>query len=100
MLNFTDLIHLSLAVLNTYVSVSLTEYSIMLKSQRTSSATLKQTKHQQEMAILRAHHERLLANGVLREAALVGSGVFVRAPDGSLVVAKPYEQLIVPKEAA
>lgn len=87
-------------MLHASVIVSLTEYSIMLKPQRPSAASAKQTKHQQEMSILRAHHERLLKNDVLRKAALVGSGVFVRAPDGSLVVAKPYDQVIVSKQAA
>jgi hypothetical protein len=60
----------------------------------------KQTKHEQEMTVLRAHHERLLKDDILREATLVGAGVFVRASDGTLVVAKPYSEVIVPKRAA
>lgn len=63
------------------------------------STSPKQTKHQREMTILRAHHERILKDGVLREATLVGSGVFVRGADGKLVVAKPYDQVIVSKQA-
>jgi len=52
------------------------------------------------MSILRDHHERLMNDRGLREATLVGAGVFVRNADGALVVAKPYEQVIVPKRAA
>jgi hypothetical protein len=63
-------------------------------------ASTKQTKHEQEMSILRAHHERVLKDGALRAATLVGAGVFVRAPDGKIVVAKQYDQVIVPKRAA
>ncbi len=65
-----------------------------------SSANGKQTKHEREMAILRAHHERVLKDKALREATLVGAGVFVRATDGTLAVAKPYAKVIVPKRAA
>jgi hypothetical protein len=73
----------------------------MLKIHRQSIATsAKQTKHEQEMAILRAHHERVLKNGALREATLVAAGVFVRTSDGKLVVAKPYDKVIVAKPAA
>jgi hypothetical protein len=73
----------------------------MSKIHRPSATTsVKQTKHEQEMAILRAHHERVLQNGALREATLVGSGVFVRTSDGKLAVAKPYNKVIVPKRAA
>lgn len=52
------------------------------------------TKHQQEMDVLRAHHERVLSSGALRQATLVGAGVFVRASDGKLTVAKPYDKVI------
>jgi len=52
------------------------------------------------MVILRAHHERVLKDGALREAALVGAGVFVRTSDGKIVVAKPYDKVIVSKHAA
>jgi hypothetical protein len=74
----------------------------MLKSHRQPVviASAKQTKHEQEMTILRAHHERVLKDGALREATLVGAGVFVRAADGKLVVAKLYDKVIVPKRAA
>lgn len=64
----------------------------------TSSA--KQTKHEQEMAVLRAHHERVMKDTALREATLLGAGVFVRNAEGKLAVAKPYDQVIVPKRAA
>lgn len=63
-------------------------------------ALAKQTKHQQEMTILRAHHEKVMRDSVLREATLVGSGVFVRNSDGKLVVAKPYDKVIVSKRTA
>lgn len=73
----------------------------MLKNPPTSLiANVKQTKHEREMAILRAHHERVLKDKALRESTLVGAGVFVRTADGSLVVAKPYDKVIVPKSAA
>lgn len=73
----------------------------MLKNRPTSpAASGKQTKHELEMAILRAHHERVLKDKTLREATLVGAGVFVRTNDGSLAVAKPYAKVIVPKHAA
>jgi hypothetical protein len=62
-------------------------------------ASAKPTKHQQEMAILRAHHEKVMGNSALRQAALVGAGVLVRSADGKLVVAKPYETVIVSKRA-
>jgi hypothetical protein len=73
----------------------------MLKNRPpTPTADGKQTKHEREMAILRAHHERVLKDKTLREATLVGAGVFVRATDGTITVAKPYDQVIVPKRAA
>lgn len=71
----------------------------MLKIHRQNSPA-KLTKHQQEMDVLRAHHERVLSNGALRQATLVGAGVFVRASDGKLSVAKPYVKVITPKRAA
>jgi len=52
------------------------------------------------MAILRAHHERVLKDKTLREATLVGAGVFVRTSDGTLAVAKQYDKVIVPKRTA
>lgn len=61
---------------------------------------VKPSKHQQEMAILRAHHEKVMGDKALREAALLGSGVFVRDALGKLVVAKPYEKVFVSKRAA
>jgi len=64
------------------------------------NTSVKPTKHEQEMAILRAHHERVLRDGALRQATLVGAGVFARASDGKLVVAKPYDKVIVPKRTA
>ncbi len=73
----------------------------MLKLHRPlASSSAKLTKHQQEMDILRAHHERVLNNGVLRQATLVGAGVFVRASDGKLAVAKPYVKVITSKRPA
>ncbi|WP_282445637.1 hypothetical protein [Massilia antarctica] len=39
-------------------------------------------------------------DAALCEAMLVGAGIFVRTVDGKLVVAKPYEKVIVPKFAA
>lgn len=57
------------------------------------------TKHQDEMERLRAYHEQVMKNPKLRQAALVGSGVFVNNADGKLVVAKPYESIIFPKHA-
>lgn len=65
-----------------------------------STANSKPTKHELEMAILRAYHERLLQNKALRAATLVSSGVFARSTNGELVVAKPYDKVIVPKQAA
>jgi len=77
------------------------EPEIMLKNRPPSvSSPSKQTRHEREMSILRDHHERLMNDRGLREATLVGAGVFVRNADGALVVAKPYEQVIVPKRAA
>lgn len=70
----------------------------MLKSRRQSIPA--QTKHQQEMATLRAYHECVMRDSALREAALVESGVFVRGADGTLVVAKRYAKVILPKGAA
>lgn len=52
------------------------------------------------MAILRAHHEKVMQDSTLRQATLVGAGVLVRSADGKLVVAKPYEKIIVSKRAA
>jgi hypothetical protein len=73
----------------------------MLKNHRQSlSSSSKMTKHQQEMDVLRAHHERVLSNGALREASLVKAGVFVRTADGKLTVAKPYDKVITSKRAA
>lgn len=73
----------------------------MLKKHRQPlSSSAKLTKHQQEMDVLRAHHERLLNNGALRQATLVASGVFVRAYDGGLAVAKPYVKVITSKRLA
>jgi hypothetical protein len=70
----------------------------MLKNHPPSSAANgKQTKHEREMAILRAHHEHVLKNKVLREATLLAAGVFVRTTDGTLAVAKPYDKVIIPK---
>lgn len=60
----------------------------------------KPTKHEQEMEKLRAHHERLMKDASLRKAALIDSGVFVRTADGKVTVAKPYQQVIIPKRAA
>jgi len=65
-----------------------------------ATANGKQTKHEREMAILRNHHERVLKDKALREATLVGAGVFVRASDGTLAVAKPYDKVIVTKRVA
>ena len=67
---------------------------------RSVSAPVALTKHEQEMVILRTHHERIMNDAALREAMLVGAGIFVRTVDGKLVVAKPYEKVIVPKFAA
>jgi hypothetical protein len=64
------------------------------------STSAKQTKHEQEMAVLRAHHERVMKDGALRQATLVGAGVFVRTTDGKLVVAKPYDKVIISKRNA
>lgn len=73
----------------------------MLKNHRHSVAnSFKQSKHENEMATLRAHQERVLKDAALRAELLVGSGVFVRASDGKLVVAKPYNQVILSKRAA
>ncbi|MFL6675518.1 MAG: hypothetical protein ACJ8LG_19755 [Massilia sp.] len=58
------------------------------------------TKHEQEMAKLREHHERVMKDGALREATLVGAGVFVRTTDGKLAVAERYNKVIVSKRAA
>ncbi|MET0265954.1 MAG: hypothetical protein ABW202_10080 [Duganella sp.] len=59
----------------------------------------KQTKHEREMAILRAHHERVLKDKALREATLISAGIFVRDANGTLVVAKPYDKVIISKNA-
>ncbi len=67
---------------------------------QSGNTSAKQTRHEQEMAILRAHHERVMQDGALREASLVGAGVFVRTAEGKLVVAKPYDKVIVSKQAA
>lgn len=64
---------------------------------RSARLPAKKTKHQQEMMILRVHHEKVMRDSVFREATLVGSGVFVRNTDGKLVVAKPYDKVIVAK---
>lgn len=73
----------------------------MLKNHLPSlNSSSKMTKHQQEMDVLRVHHERVLSNGALRQATLVGAGVFVRASDGKLVVAKPYVNVITSKRPA
>lgn len=73
----------------------------MLKNHPPSpTGNSKQTKHEREMAILRAHHERVLKDKTLREATLVGAGVFVRTSDGTLAVAKQYDKVIVPKRTA
>lgn len=66
----------------------------------TSSTGGKQTKHEMEMAILRAHHECVLKDKALREATLLGAGIFVRNTNGSLAVAKPYDKVIVPKSGS
>ena len=77
------------------------ERATMQKNHRPSlTSSPKMTKHQQEMDVLRAHHERLLSNSVLRQASLVEAGVFVRTVDGELAVAKPYDQVITSKHAA
>lgn len=65
-----------------------------IRSARSSSAP---TKHEQEMDILRSHHERIMNDAALRQAMLTGSGIFTRSSDGKLVVAKPYERVIIPK---
>jgi hypothetical protein len=65
-----------------------------------ANTAAKQTKHEQEMATLRAHHERVMTDRALREATLVGAGVFVRTSEGTLAVAKPYDKVIVSKRAA
>ena len=62
--------------------------------------TVKQTKHQQEMEILQAHHERVMKDAALRAATLIGAGVFMRTADGKLAVAKPYDKVIVSKRDA
>ena len=72
----------------------------MFKTYRQAVLTPKQTKHEHEMEILRAHHARVMNDGALREATLVGSGVFQRTTDGKLTVAKPYANVIVSKIAA
>lgn len=64
------------------------------------SPSPKLTKHQQEMDILRAHHERVLSNDALRQETLVGAGVFVRTADGKLAVAKQYDKVITATLAA
>lgn len=72
----------------------------MLKNHRQFvDASAKQTKHEQEMEILRTHHEHVLKDSALREAALVGAGVFVRTADGKIAVAKPYKEVITSKQA-
>lgn len=53
--------------------------------------------YQQEMAILDAYHQRVMANPSLRDSLLVDSGIFVRKADGELAVAKPYEQIFTAK---
>lgn len=55
----------------------------------------KQSKHQLEMEALRAHHEVVMRSLTLRQATLVGSGVFERTSDGTLTVAKRYESVFV-----
>jgi hypothetical protein len=68
-----------------------------MKSLRSSVAvSAKPSKHQLEMEALRAHHEVVMGNRVLRQSTLVDSGVFERAPDGRLTVAKRYESVFVP----
>lgn len=67
----------------------------MFKNRQSINPPAKQTKHEQEMAALRTLHERALKDDALRDAILVGSGVFVRTADGKLAVAKPYEKVIV-----
>ncbi len=71
----------------------------MFKHRQSINTPPKQTKHEQEMAALRAHHERVLKDDALREAILVESGLFVRTADGKLAVAKPYEEVIVSERA-
>jgi hypothetical protein len=71
----------------------------MFKNRQSINTPAKQTKHEQEMAALRAFHERVLKDDALREAILVGSGVFVRTAGGELAVAKPYDKVIVSKRA-
>lgn len=74
------------------------EAMIMPKpSMRSVSSPSAPTKHEQEMAILLTHHERIMKDAALREAMLVGAGIFIRNSDGKLAVAKPYEKVIVPK---
>jgi hypothetical protein len=69
----------------------------MLKNNRQSvSSSVKYSTHEQEMAKLREHHERVMKDSALREATLVGAGVFVRTTEGKLAVAKPYDKVIVP----
>lgn len=64
------------------------------------NASAKQTKHQQEMQVLREHHERIMKDKELRQATLVGSGVFKKNSDGQLAVAKPYKFVISSKRSA
>ncbi|MDM5177306.1 hypothetical protein PO883_08875 [Massilia sp. DJPM01] len=67
--------------------------------QQSLNSPVKLTKHQQEMDILRAHHERIMSDASLRQATLVGAGIFVRTADGKLAVAKPYDKVITSKPA-
>lgn len=71
----------------------------MFKNRQSINAPAKQTKHEQEMTALRSLHERALKDDALRDAILVGSGVFVRTAEGKLAVAKPYDKVIVSKHA-
>lgn len=68
----------------------------MLKLLRSSTTnSLKLTKHQQEMEVLRAHHQKVMANRSLRQETLVGAGVLERRQDGKLAVSERYENVFV-----
>lgn len=73
----------------------------MSKIRRQSlNSPAKLTKHQQEMGILQAHHDRIMNDASLRQSTLVDAGIFVRNADGKLTVAKPYDKVITPKRTA
>lgn len=70
----------------------------MSKIRRQSlNSPAKLTKHQQEMGILQAHHDRIMNDASLRQSTLIDAGIFVRHADRKLTVAKPYDKVITPK---